>query len=277
MKFILYTSVFLILSEIVLAQAHVDPIHIWPDEVPLALGEKHPPVQTADTSRGVTRITDITDPILEAFIPHPHNITGNSVIILPGGAYQYLAVNIEGYEIAEWFQRQGIAAFVLHYRVPNQEEAALLDAQQAIRILKSKSYLFLKFDKVGVIGFSAGGNLAAKLTPNVSDSDIDSSEIPDFSMLIYPAFLAEGPDSSLSEDVNINELTPPTFIFSTNDDPYSAISAHTYADALKNFGIETEFNQIPLGGHGYGLRPGNIAAETWPVLAEKWLRENVLK
>lgn len=261
----------------VLAQVRVAPIHIWPDEVPLALGEKHPPIQTADTSRGVTRITDITDPILEAFIPHPEISTGAAVIILPGGAYQYLAVNIEGYEIAEWFKKKGIAAFVLQYRVPNQTEAALLDVQQAIRILKSRGYLSFNFDKVGVMGFSAGGNLAAKLTPDLTISDVDSLEIPDFSMLIYPAFLAEGPDSSLSEDVNINKLTPPSFIFSTKDDPYSAISARTYADALKNFGIDTEFHQLPKGGHGYGLRAGNSAAETWPILLKNWLDETILK
>ena len=283
MKFNVLVAVLLITPQFLLAQSKDDPIHLWQAEVPGAIDEKHPPVQTPDTSRGVIRITDITDPLLEVFLPDPDINTGTSVIIMPGGGYQYLAVNIEGYEIAEWLNGFGITAFVLHYRVPDQRKAALWDLQQAIRLVKENRNKW-NIDKVGVLGFSAGGNLAAKATPKDFSKDSSSSQIwdmtavgPDFSMLIYPAFLAEGPNSTLSSDINVNSKTPPTFIFSTEDDPYSYQSARTYVKALDEVGITYEFHELPEGGHGYGIRPGNIAAETWPNLAEKWLKEKILR
>lgn len=257
------------------AQTTNNIIYLWPDEVPLAKDEKHPPVQTSDTSRGVIRLTDVTNPAILVYEPAPELRNGAAIIIAPGGGYQILAENIEGVEIAEWLNRLGFTAFVLQYRVPAQEEAALLDMQRALDIVnKRKEQWNLEAGKIGVMGFSAGGSLAARATPKGSEKITLG---PDFAILIYPAYLSRGENNTITPDLNINSKTPPSFIFSTSDDPWSNISALTYARALQEADKSYEFHILPKGGHGYGLRPGNIAAETWPVLAEKWLRENVLK
>ena len=237
-----------------------------------------------DTSRGVIRITDVTDPALLVFEPPSDLKNGASVIIAPGGAYQYLAVNIEGHEIAAWLNSLGITAFVLEYRVPQKQEEALWDMHRAIRLLRAKSDEFmLDASKIGVMGFSAGGNLSAKAGvlfdqetyPKQDTIDVESAR-PDFALLIYPAYLADGENQAITPELAHIQNSPPMFIFTTADDPYSTTSALIFGKKLADINADVELHMLPKGGHGYGLRTGNPAAEVWPGLAQKWLMNFLL-
>lgn len=260
-----------------------DTIYLWPGEVPGATEAKHPPVLTTNTSGGVTRLTDVTDPALMVFKPKgPGN--GAGIIICPGGGYNILAIDKEGYEVAEWLNQLGFTAFVLQYRVPDKREPALYDLQRALRLVRSQAGDWqLDPHRLGVMGFSAGGSLAARASTRFSENTytpvdkMDSlSSRPDFALLIYPAYLDEGKDRSLTPELRLSDDTPPQFLFGTADDRYGN-SALVMAGALRDKKLPVTLHFLSEGGHGYGMRKGNIAAETWPGLAENWLRQLVLK
>lgn len=256
----------------------VDTVYLWPQEVPGGSGTKRAPVQTPDRSGDVTRITDISNPALMVFRPAPEKKNGEALIVCPGGGYRILAIDKEGYEIAEWLTSLGYTAFVLQYRVPDLQEEALMDLQRAIRVIRGRAAEWgIEGGKLGVIGFSAGASLAARASARHKESNYPSVENdhllsarPDFAMLIYPAYLDQGENRTLTPELSALEEAPPTFLFGTADDRYGN-SALVYAGALTNHNIPVELHFLPTGGHGYGLRTGNVAGETWPELAEKWL------
>lgn len=256
-----------------------DTLYLWPDAVPNETEAKHAPVQTPNKARNVTRITDITNPAIVVFEPEAAVNNGAGIIVCPGGGYHILAIDLEGYEVAKWLNKLGFTAFVLQYRVPKKELGALNDVQRAIRLVRSQASKWkLDSKKLGVLGFSAGGSLAARAS-TLFDSDsypakdkIDKfSARPDFSVLIYPAYLDKGENRSLTPELTITDKTPPMFLFATADDKY-ANSALVMAGALRDAEIPVELHLLPKGGHGYGLREGNVAGETWPGLAETWLK-----
>jgi acetyl esterase/lipase len=253
-------------------------VHLWPGKVPGEKSAKHSTVISADTSNNVMRISEVTDPSFIVFEAEPSHANGAAVLICPGGGYSILAVDLEGYEIAKWLAKSGFMAFVLQYRVPQKPEGALQDAQRAIRLIRNDAATYkINPDKIGIMGFSAGGSLSAractrfdeKTYPPIDKAD-ELSARPSFGMLIYPAYLDNGPNKSLTPELTITTNTPPLFIFQTSDDPY-ANSALVMAGALRESKIPVELHLYPEGGHGYGLRPGKLAADVWPKLAEKWL------
>jgi acetyl esterase/lipase len=256
-------------------------IHIWPGSVPGSTAPKHAAKVTANHSGGVTRLSDVTDPVMTMFTPeHPN---GAAVVVCPGGGYQILAIDLEGYSIAHWLNQQGFTAFVLQYRVPDKKLGALQDVQRAIRLVRSHAAQWkLDPDQLGVMGFSAGGSLSARIStesdhdwyPPVDKADSLSSK-PDFAVLIYPAYLDLGKDHTLTPELKVDKNTPPMFLFQTEDDPYGH-SALVMAGALRKAKAPAELHIYPKGGHGYGLRPGNPAASEWPPLAAKWLK-NIIK
>jgi acetyl esterase/lipase len=278
----LYLLILVFLSSTVIFAQEKELIKLWPEQVPGESEEKHPPVKSDNTSGNVLRITDITDPAIVIFPASKSNNNEAGIVVCPGGGYSKLAVDKEGYEIAEWLNTLGYSAFVLQYRVPKKQEGALQDVQRAIRIVRANSAKWnLIPSKLGVMGFSAGGSLSARAstmyqenTYSKIDKTDDISCRPDFAMLIYPAYLDKGENRSLTPELKVNELTPPTFIFQTADDRL-ANSALVYTQALRDAKVSVELHLLPTGGHGYGMRPGNIAAETWPGLAEKWLSTQI--
>ncbi|GEP92076.1 Acetyl esterase/lipase [Chitinophaga terrae (ex Kim and Jung 2007)] len=253
-------------------------IHLWPQAVPGESASKHAAVQTPDTSNNIVRLTDVTDPILEVFPAPAGKNNGKAVIINPGGGYSILAINHEGYDVAAWLNQLGYNAFVLQYRVPKKEAGALQDAQRAIRIVRSRAAEWkINPDKIGMLGFSAGGSLAARAstlynTQTYSPVDkLDSASArPDFAVLIYPAYLDNGPNNTLTPELKVDAQTPPTFLFGTADD-YFGNSVLVMAAALRKAKVNVEQHLYPSGGHGYGLRANNVAGKTWPALLEKWL------
>jgi len=223
------------------------------------------------------RFTQVTDPTLEAFIPEKGKSNGKAVIVCPGGAYSILAYKKEGQEIAQWLQGLGYNAYVLAYRIPNNREGALQDIQRAIRCVRS-----IGAETVGVIGFSAGASLSCRACTRWNEPAYESTSRreakidtlscrPDFGILIYPAYLDEGPDHTLTPELTVTKDTPPLFVFGTEDDvKYSGPSSVTILQAMQKAGAPIELHYLVKGGHGYGMRSG--AGLIWPALAENWLK-----
>ena len=277
MKKLSLATIFIIISMNLFSQ-NKELIYLWPGKVPGELEEKNIPVIAPSKNDNVLRIAEITDPAFEIWLADPHKGNGAGVIICPGGGYNILAWDKEGTEIAGWLNSLGYSAFVLQYRVPDKKEGALQDVQRAIRIVRNNAKTWnLDPDKIGVMGFSAGGSLSARagtLFGKKSYSYIDKTDSiscrPSFAMLIYPAYLDQGERRSLTPELTISKETPPFFIFQTADDPHGN-SALVMAAAMRDAKRPAELHLLPAGGHGYGLRSGIKAAETWPLLAGKWL------
>jgi Esterase/lipase len=253
-------------------------IYLWSGKVPGELKEKQPPVIDTSKNDKIIRFDEVTNPAIEVFLPDKAINNGSAVIVCPGGGYKILAYDLEGTEIAGWLNKLGFTAFVLQYRIPDKKEGALQDVQRAMRIVRNNSQKWnIDPEKIGVMGFSAGGSLSARAStlfnkktyPPVDKSDSLSCR-PSFTMLIYPAYLDQGPNLTLTPELELNKDVQPIFIFQTADDPYGN-SALVMAGALRNAKLPVELHFLSTGGHGYGLRPGKVAAETWPLLAEKWL------
>lgn len=246
-------------------------IDLWPNAIPDATEAKASPATQMGRDK-VLRFDKVTNPTLEVFEAAADKRNGKAVIVCPGGAYSILAYDKEGQEIAQWLAGQGYQAYVLAYRVPKNRPGALQDAQRAIRTVRSQGY-----QTVGIIGFSAGASLSCRAATRWSQpayapqDDIDRKSCrPDFGILIYPAYLDEGPNGTLTPELLVSAETPPLFVFGTEDDvKYSGPSCLTIADAMRRVNAPIELHYLPRGGHGYGMRTG--VGLLWPKLAEKWL------
>lgn len=277
MKTFTFTIALFLINAGLFSQAS-DTIHIWPNKVPGETKAKQAAKIHTNNSGSTTRIAEVTDPVLVRFDPKQDSNNKGAIIVCPGGGYSILAIDKEGYEIAEWLTELGYTAFVLQYRVPQKQAGALMDVQRAIREVRSHAKNWnIDPDRIGIMGFSAGGSLSARASTlyknqayGAQDASDDISCKPSFAMLIYPAYLDKGENRSLTQELEVDQYTPPMFIFATADDKYSN-SALVMATALRDAKVPVELHLLPKGGHGYGLRKGNIAGETWPKLAEKWL------
>jgi acetyl esterase/lipase len=269
---------FLVISYASYAQDN-ETIYLWPDKTQT---EESTPTVLPDKGDGVIRITDVSEPALIVFLASEERNTGAAAIVCPGGAFRHLSLNKEGYEVAEWLNSIGISAFVLQYSVPDKRDQAGKDIQRAMRIVRNRADEWgINPKKLGVIGFSAGGNLCVRVSVmpetnvyNPVDLADNVSCIPDFTMLIYSGGLgnADGRGSELS----FGKGSPPMFIFCTADDRVANYGSLYLTEELYRSGIPVELHILPDGGHGYGLRPANMAARTWPALAETWLYRYIL-
>ncbi|MEM7232518.1 MAG: alpha/beta hydrolase, partial [Planctomycetota bacterium] len=236
--------------------------------------------------RKVQRITDVTVPILQLHPAPKDKANGCGVVIFPGGGYNILAWDLEGTEIAQWFNSIGVSAAILKYRVPRRDPkkphvVPLKDAQRAIRVIKSRAKeLGIEDGRLGILGFSAGGHLSVmagthwdKPSYERIDRVDDLSCRPDFMAPIYPAYLFDKKDrSKLSPDIRITEKTPPTFLAVTSDDSDRDIQAARLYIALQSKKVPSELHVYTRGGHGYGLRKSKNPVHTWPDRLEAWLR-----
>ncbi|MBP8793709.1 MAG: alpha/beta hydrolase [Lutibacter sp.] len=258
---------------------HSETIFLWPERVPNTSATSEKKVQSIENTGVTTKIIEVKFPSLTVFKPK-ENSNGKAIIVCPGGGYTILAIDLEGFEIAEWLTNLGYTVFVLKYSIPDMKMEALNDLKRAIKIVRGNANKYqINLQKIGVLGFSAGANLCAKVSAVLNKetyTEIDEMDTiscrPDFTILIYPAYLDTGTNGTLSPELKISNNTPPMFIFGTEDDSY-ANSALVMANSLKEKNVSFEFHFSPKGGHGYGLRKGNIAAETWPKLAEIWLNK----
>jgi len=231
---------------------------------------------------GVIRISDVSRPTLTVFRAPANSSKTPAIVICPGGAYQYVVVNKEGSEIAHWLNSLGITAFVLKYRVPNNRDGALQDIERAVRLVRAHEKEWnLDDTKIGVIGFSAGGHLCARLSASFEkpafapvDATDELERQPNFVALVYPAYL--GKDGKVAPELPLNPHIPPTFIAQSEDDTNYIWGTKLYAAALTAQSAPHEFNLFQTGGHGYGLQRQK-EAQAWPMRFQKWLaRINVL-
>ena len=273
--------VFFLVTISIQLSAQSDSLYLWPNAVPGEPGPKKAPVPTT-LEDGSIRVIEVTNPFLAVFKADPAVQNGKAIVVCPGGAYVRLAVHKEGYTTAEWLTRLGYTVFVLHYRVPNKRDGALQDLQRALKIVRSEAKRYgIDAGKIGAIGFSAGAHLVARAgmtepsqTYPTQDAVDKQSGTPDRMIIIYPGYLDGGPNHSLTRDLKAKANTVDTFIFQTMDDG-SARSSFALATALRDAKANVELHMLPQGGHGYGMYPGNKAAETWPKLLEVWLKEHL--
>jgi acetyl esterase/lipase len=269
-----------VLGVSVAAFAEPQAIPVWPEgKIPLKTSDA--PEKVNPSKDDIVRITDVNVPSLTVFLAKDAGKPSPAVVICPGGGYGILAWNHEGTELAEWLNGQGISAFVLKYRVPgNQRDAALCDAQRAMGLVRSKAQAFnIDPARLGIMGFSAGAHLSARASTNFGKrfyepvDEIDALPCrPDFSLIIYPAYLFQKGGFELAPEITVTPQTPPAFILQAeNDKPY-VDSSLAYFIALKAAGVPAELHIYPDGGHGYGLRKRGSSTDAWGGLAEAWLK-----
>lgn len=272
-----------------------EPIPLWPGPAPddpsgmPAESLETSPADPATHTRAVTRITYVTVPTITIYKPDLARDTGAAVVVCPGGSYRTLTIDKEGTEICEWLNSIGVTGVLLKYRVPQREgfprwRLPLQDAQRAFGLLRQRSSEF-GFDprRLGVIGFSAGANLAAvlsnnhehRLYPRVDAADEQSCR-PDFALVIYPGWLGDGGRGArgiapeLPVDAN---RTPPTFLIQAEDDSANVENSLNYYFALQAVKVPAEMHLYPKGGHGYGRRDQGDRVNTWPDRAADWLHD----
>lgn len=291
----------LLTANLIFAQDEL--INFWGDNIP---NYQESNSQEFVPPRDIVFIKNVQKPTLEVFMPSKQNASGMAVLICPGGGYGGVAYDWEGADYAKWFNAQGIAAFVLKYRMPQAEsvleshKAPIQDAQRAMRYIRSRATEFnIESNKVGVIGSSAGGHLASTLGTHLRKEyykSVDSvdveSYIPNFMMLIYPVIsMKEGithqgsrnnllginPSNELvlafSNELHVTENTPPTFIIHSGNDKAVPVdnSILMYQALVKNK-VKTTMHIYPEGGHGYSMGINNDNAPNWTNLAENWLK-----
>lgn len=263
------------------AYTQTDSIYLWPSAVPGETKPKSAPVPTT-IEDGTIRIIEVTNPFFAVFKPKVEQKNNKAIVVCPGGGYVRLAVEKEGYSVANWLTGLGYTVFVLQYRVPNKRDGALQDIQRTLKLIRHNAKKYgIDPNKIGAIGFSAGAHVVARAAmvdssqTYISQDPTDAeSGRPNCMMLIYPGYLSDGPNRTLPVELKVSDKTVDTFIFQTMDDG-SALSSLVLARALHDTKANVELHMLPKGGHGYGLYPGNKAAETWPRLLEVWLKEHL--
>lgn len=251
-------------------------INVWP-------AGKMPGMRATEAERempskgdGIHRITNVSQPTLAVFPAKRGSSLAPAAVVCPGGGYRYVVVDKEGSDIAVWLNSLGVTAIVLKYRVPGNRGGALADIQRTLSLIRSKASEWNADPKrLGVIGFSAGGNLSAKAStrfgervyPKIDKVDQESCR-PDFAVLVYPAYL-EDKDGGLSSELNLRADIPPTFLVHSEDDKAHVPGTKLYHAALKAVGVSSDFKLYPTGGHGYGLRCQGHA-KVWSLDARKW-------
>jgi acetyl esterase/lipase len=260
------------------------PEPLWPDGAPGALG---------------TQDEDI--PTLAAYPAPAARAAGTAVIVCPGGGYQHLAMDHEGDQVARWLNSIGVTAFVLKYRLgPKYHHPVELgDAQRAIRTVRTKAADYhVRPDRIGIMGFSAGGHLASTAGTHFDAGKTDAADAidrapsrPDFLVLGYPVIsfttaahrgsarnlLGDNPDPKLvellSNELQVTPQTPPTFLFHTTADATVPVeNSVMFYLALRKAGVPAEMHLYEQGPHGVGLAPTDEALSSWPARLADWLR-----
>lgn len=263
-----------------------------------------PDEETTSSEGGIVRVNKIRTPTLKVYLPAKEKANGAAVVICPGGGYSIVAIDHEGYKVAEKFNEMGVAAFVLKYRIPNIKNqkdpsiAPLQDAQQAILTVRANAQKWnINPARVGIMGFSAGGHLASTAATHFDHALISNPEKislrPDFAMLIYPVIsadlsithsgsfknlLGENPSQEqlnlYSNEKQVTDQTPPAFLVHASDDkgvnPNNSI---VFYQALLKHHIAAEIHIYENGGHGFGMH-NPTTKEEWMDRCQNWMDAN---
>jgi len=278
-------------------------IPIWPAAAPDLKPMRGPETAgaTGSTVAGKpwTWVANVTVPTLTVYQPSGKN-TGAAVVVLPGGGFEVLAMDLEGTEACDWLTSRGITCVLLKYRVPSEPydwhcdcridglampTQSLEDVQRTMGLVRLRAQEWhIDPHKVGVMGFSAGGYLVAEISTHfrhrlyapIDDADKESAR-PDFAIAVYPGHITRGKlvtdRNGLNPNVPISGETPPTFLVQAQDDHVDGVDqALVYYAALTKAGVPAELHLYPTGGHAFGLRSTQAAITRWPALAETWLQ-----
>lgn len=279
-------------------------ISLWPDSPPNRIATDETEIRTESD---ILRISKVQYPDIAVYLPDKGNNTGKGVLIFPGGGYRILAYDWEGTDIAKWLNSKGIAAFVVKYRLPdskslvNAHEVPLIDAQRAMRLVRGTHEKWnVNPEGIGIIGFSAGGHLAATLgtlfdqtTYEAADKLDNLSARPDFMVLMYPvisfksntvhqgsreALLGKVPDSVLvnrySAELQIRADSPPALLVHATDDTAVPVeNSLLFYKGLKDKGVSATLHVYAKGGHGFSLAKENPYLNSWTELVIRWLGE----
>ena len=256
-------------------------ILLWPGGAPGSEGQTAPEkVEPPKEGQNYVKVSSIHKPSITAYLPSKEIATGAAVIIAPGGGHRFLAMDIEGDNVGKWLADHGIAGFALRYRLGRETDSpyevevhGLMDTQRAIRLVRSRAQEWdIDPDRIGVMGFSAGGQLAALAATRYDAGDSSAadpvdrvSSKPNFQALIYPAIPR---DMALSA-----ESTPPAFLACGFDDRQNISEGlpNLYLK-MKQAGIQTELHVYSNTGHGFGYRETSVApANAWPSRFAEWL------
>lgn len=277
------------------AQAQAaDPItvNVWPGKPPGETKELPPEADQTKPSdpliagRRIIKLGNVSTPQLAVYRPAKEKDTGAAVVICPGGGHHILAYDLEGTEVADWLNEIGVTGIVLKYRVPfrNPEkrwQAAVQDGQRAMSVMRSRAPEWgLDPQRIGMLGFSAGGQTAALVSLLHGErqydpiDDIDKVSCrPDFSVLIYPGGLDQPKEARLRDEVKVTKETPPMFFVHAFDDNVTTLNSLLLATELKKAGVSAEVHVYATGGHGYGLRHVDGKPVTdWPRPCADWLK-----
>lgn len=281
------------------AQTELPLYDIIPNSIPSANKEK-----SVTDHLGKVRISNVSVPGLTVYLPPKEKATGTAVIVVPGGGYSILAIKHEGHDVAKALNEMGIAAFVLKYRLPDdsimkdRSIGPVQDAQRAIQLVRERAKEYgIKTNKVGILGFSAGGHLASTAGTHFDTHYIKvgskTNLRPDFMVLIYPVIsftdslmhqgsrtrlIGENPSAekikTFSNDQRVTAKTPPTFLVHAKNDKTVLIqnSRQFYAACLQHK-VPAELYEFEEGGHGFGMI-NNTSNVKWMELLQQWLRQN---
>jgi putative heme-binding domain-containing protein len=255
-------------------------IPLWSNGAPGSEG-KGSAEKSVDSGQGKSqhrRVSSIHKPSITVFLPPKDKATGAAVVICPGGGHRYLSIDHEGYDVARWLNSQGVAGIVLKYRLANEEGSsykvdvhALADVQRAVRLVRGRANDWdIDPTRVGVMGFSAGGELAilsgTRFEPasqGASDPVDRQSSRPDFLALIYPG--------GRQRTADVSKDTPPSFLAVADDDKACADVCIAYYQALKKAGVSGELHLYARGGHGFGMADRPIPITGWTTRLREWL------
>ncbi|MBC7914135.1 MAG: alpha/beta hydrolase, partial [Pyrinomonadaceae bacterium] len=260
--------------------------------------------KTEDFGNGVLFISDTSIPTLTAYLPDAGKANGTAVVICPGGGYGGVAILHEGNQVAEAFRKMGVAAFVLKNRTPSERTmqdksiGPLQDVQRALQMVRQKAKEWnVNIDKVGVLGFSAGGHLAATAASHFGNSFIENKPginlRPDFSILVYPVIsftdslthigsrenlIGKNPSKEqivfFSNELQVSKKSPAAFLVHAGDDDAVQVeNVISFYRALHQHGIEAQLLIYPKGGHGFGLNNPSTT-DKWMDACERWMQGN---
>ena len=265
--------------------ASAEPLDVWPDLAPgetTRLAGQVQPFRPTETPK-VTRVVNITRPTFTVHLADQP--TGAAAVILPGGGFGKVVPDKEGTEAADWLNRLGVSAFVLSYRTKSGKQdpgwpRPLQDGQRTLSLVRSQADEWhLKPDRIGLVAFSAGGQVGARLLSDTGkraykrlDDTDDVPFRPDFAVLVYPWNIYDADRDALAEGVTVPKDCPPTFLVHTHDDRSSSLGAVLFYAGLKRRGIPAALHVYGNGGHGYGLRPvDGSQISSWTDHAGHWL------
>jgi acetyl esterase/lipase len=274
-------------------------VNVWPGKTPGDVGisgtENSRTYQSALIGKPTRLITNVTTPTLTIYQPPKEKNTGTAMLICPGGGYHDLFWELEGEEVADWLNSQGMTGIILKYRCPRRPgdvrgEPPLgpqLDAQRAVSLVRSRAAEWgIDPKRIGMVGFSAGGHLALATATNFEkrtyepiDAVDEVSCRPDFAVLCYSGYLKAKDKDEVSPGIHVPAGTPPIFLAHSTDDQISDVehSVIMYL-ALKRAHVPTEMHVFATGNHDFGVRQNEKLPSSWTQLCLKWLRsQNLLK